>query len=302
MRSRSLAACLLAGIGLGLGAFGCSSGEGDQGAMGGSGASTATGGTANGSGGKGEGGSKAQGGNPASAGSSTGNAGSNGTPSAGSSSTGNGGSTSNGGGNGGSSAGGSGGGGIATGPIDCRKPGDGKSTISFINKCQGTLEFRGSKIEGGQLKTGEHACRDVGDTKTEIPAIRFWGYIGEDPGGERYTLAELTLNTSFNDFDWYNISHVDASNLPMSVAAVDMPKCRTLSCPTSLLPNCPAVGLVKDSKGNVISCYSPMRDDKNSPVAQYFEMSCKDAYSWSGDDQDSVVACAGEDYDVTFCP
>jgi hypothetical protein len=69
-----------------------------------------------------------------------------------------------------------------------------------------------------------------------------------------------------------------------------------------LLANCPAVGLVKDSKGNVISCYSPMRDDKNSPVAQYFEMSCKDAYSWSGDDQDSVVACAGEDYDVTFCP
>ena len=204
-------------------------------------------------------------------------------------------------GDGGSSNGGSSGG-AATGPIDCRKTGDGKSSITFINKCQGTLAFRGSKIEGGDLKQGEHACRDVGDATTEIAAIRFWGYIGEDPGGERYTLAELTLNTSFNDFDWYNISHVDASNLPMSVAAVDMPACRTLSCPNSLLADCPAVGLVKDSKGNVISCYSPMRDDQNSLVAQYFEMSCKDAYSWSGDDQDSVVACAGEDYDVTFCP
>lgn len=304
MRSRSLAACLLASVSLGLGAFGCSSSEGSAGAAGGSGASTATGGTANNSGGKADGGSKAQGGNQASAGSGTSNAGSSSMPSAGSSSSGSAGTSTNGGASnsGGANGGGAGGGSVATGPIDCRKSGDGKSTISFINKCAGTLEFRGSKIEGGQLKTGEHACRDVGDVKTEIPAIRFWGYIGEDPGGERYTLAELTLNTSFNDFDWYNISHVDASNLPMSVAAVDMPKCRTLSCPTSLLPNCPAVGLVKDAKGNVISCYSPMRDDKNSPVAQYFEMSCKDAYSWSGDDQDSVVACAGEDYDVTFCP
>lgn len=203
---------------------------------------------------------------------------------------------------GGSPSGGTAQGGGAAGPVECRKAGDGKSTISFINQCPGTLSFRGSKIEGGELKQGEHACRDVGDVATEIPAIRFWGFIGEDPGGERYTLAELTLNTSFNDFDWYNISHVDASNLPMSVTAVDMPKCRTLSCPNSLLPDCPAIGLVKDSKGNVISCYSPMRDDKNSVVAQYFEMSCKDAYSWSGDDQESVVACAGEDYDVTFCP
>lgn len=294
MRSRLLAAVVL------VGALGCSSSEGNGNAAGGDGgnssntaggSSNATAGSVGNTGGKpatgGSGNSAA--GKPATGGSGNG-AGSGNTT----------GGTDNTAGTGTSGAGQ--GGSVATGPIDCRKTGDGKSTITFINKCAGTLEFRGSKIEGGQLKQGEHACRDVGDAATEIPAIRFWGYIGEDPGGERYTLAELTLNTSFNDFDWYNISHVDASNLPMSVAAVDMPKCRTLSCPTSLLPNCPAVGLVKDSKGNVISCYSPMRDDKNSPVAQYFEMSCKDAYSWSGDDQDSVVACAGEDYDVTFCP
>ncbi|HVY30256.1 MAG TPA: thaumatin family protein [Polyangiaceae bacterium] len=294
MRLRSVAAGLL------VGALGCSSGEDGGNATGGSGStagSTSAGTSGGGKGGSGTG----NGGQAQSGGNGNPNAGSSNTPSAGSSPTGGNNADA---GNGGSSSGGAGSssGGSATGPIDCRKTGDGKSTITFINHCAGTLEFRGSKIEGGQLKQGEHACRDVGDAMTEIPAIRFWGYIGEDPGGERYTLAELTLNTSFNDFDWYNISHVDASNLPMSVAAVDMPKCRTLSCPNSLLPNCPAVGIVKDSQGNVISCYSPMRDDKNSPVAQYFEMSCKDAYSWSGDDQDSVVACAGEDYDVTFCP
>jgi hypothetical protein len=189
-----------------------------------------------------------------------------------------------------------------TGPITCRAKGDGKSTITLINKCTDTLSFRGSKIEGGDLAPGEHACRDVGDDKTGIPAIRFWGYIGQDPGPERYTLAELTLNTDFNDFDWYNISHVDAHNLPMQVEAVEMPSCRTLSCPNSLLANCPAVGIEKDANGKIISCYDPTRDDKNGVVAMYFEAGCKDAYSWSGDDADSVVACAGEDYDVIFCP
>jgi hypothetical protein len=191
---------------------------------------------------------------------------------------------------------------VQSGAITCRTKGDGKSTISFVNKCQGTLSFRGTDIEGGDLAPGEHACRDVGDTATEIPAIRFWGFIGTDPGGEKYTLAELTLNTSFNDFDWYNISHVDASNLPMQVVPVDMASCRTLICAESLLANCPAVGVLKDANGKVISCVSPDRDNRDSEVARYFEASCKDAYSWSGDDSESVAACAGEDYDVVFCP
>ncbi len=189
-----------------------------------------------------------------------------------------------------------------SGAIGCRSKGDGKSTITFVNQCDGTLSFRGSNIEVGDLAPGEHACRDVGSDLETIPAIRFWGFIGQDPGGERHTLAELTLNTDFNDFDWYNISHVDASNLPMQLRAVDMPQCRTLSCPNSLLEQCPAEGQLKDSSGKLISCFSPNRDDENSVVAQYFEKSCKDAYSWSGDDQESVVACAGEDYDVVFCP
>jgi hypothetical protein len=186
--------------------------------------------------------------------------------------------------------------------IMCRSTGDGKSTITLINLCAVELSYRGSGIEGGVLAPGAHACVDAGSATEEIPAIRYWAYSGEDPGGERYTLAELTLNTTFNDFDWYNISHVDAHNLPMQVMAVDMPECRTLTCAESLLEGCPAEGQLKDGSGTVISCFSPNRDDANSAVAQYFEASCADAYSWSGDDQDSVVACAGEDYDVTFCP
>lgn len=192
--------------------------------------------------------------------------------------------------------------GSASGDIGCRSAGDGKSTLAFINQCASPLTFAGSLIMGGELKPGEHACRDVGSATEAIDAIRYWGYIGADPGGEKYTLAELTLNTDFNDFDWFNISHVDASNLPMRISAVDMPKCRVLTCAESLLPDCPAVGRFKDASGQVVSCVSPDRNDPNSVVAQYFEAKCKDAYSWSGDDAESVVACAGEDYDVTFCP
>ena len=190
----------------------------------------------------------------------------------------------------------------ASGAISCRAKGDGKSTITLINHCSATLSFRGSKIDGGDLAPGEHACRDVGNATESIPAIRYWGFIGVDPGGEKYTLAELTLNTTFNNFDWYNISHVDAHNLPMRVQPVDMASCRVLTCAESLLANCPPEGQLKDPSGKVISCFSPDRNNPNSPVAKYFEASCKDAYSWSGDDADSVAACAGEDYDVVFCP
>jgi hypothetical protein len=210
----------------------------------------------------------------------------------------------NAGGNASAGAGGSSGGtaGPNVGPIACRATGDDKSTITLVNKCTQALSFRGSDIDGGELQPGEHACRDVGSATESIPAIRYWGFIGEDPGGEKHTLAELTLNTDFNDFDWYNISHVDAHNLPMQVEAVDMPDCRVLTCAESLLEGCPAEGQLHGTGGELISCFSPNRDDPNSVVAQYFEASCDDAYSWSGDDSESVAACAGEDFDVVFCP
>lgn len=195
-----------------------------------------------------------------------------------------------------------GGGGSGTGPVTCRATGDGTSTITFINNCSAPLTYRGSKIEGGVLQPGAHACHDLGSTEETLSALRYWGFVGEDPGGEHHTLAELTLNTDFNDFDWYNISHVDAHNLPMQIVPVDKANCRTLTCAESLLPNCPDEGKYRGSGPDVISCVSPDRNNANSPVAQYFEAACDDAYSWSGDDAESVVACAAEDFDVVFCP
>jgi hypothetical protein len=186
--------------------------------------------------------------------------------------------------------------------VTCVVKGDGKTTVGLVNHCRAHISFAGSGNQTGELEPEEFACRDVGSATASLPAIRYWGFTAPDPGLGRHTLAEFTFNTTFNDFDWYNISHVDAQNLPMQIAAVAMPSCRTLTCADSLLAGCPAVGQYKDAAGDVIACVSPMPNDPNSPVAQYFDKACPDAYSWSGDDANSVVACAGEDYIVVFCP
>lgn len=193
------------------------------------------------------------------------------------------------------------------GTYPCRATGDGKTTIVFINQCASTLEVRGSDIADASLPAGAFACRDVGDATTAINSKRYWGFIGQDPGAEHHTLAEFTYNTSFNDFDWYNVSHVDAYNLPMQIAPFDRPNCDSLACPdTTLLTDCPAVGRQTNGNGELIACVSPDRDNGASPVAQHFE-SCDDAYAWSADDQHGtdpspVRACAGEDFAIVFCP
>jgi hypothetical protein len=186
--------------------------------------------------------------------------------------------------------------------VSCFAKGDNKTTLALVNHCRVRVTFAGSGNQQGDLEPEQFACRDVGNATDTLPAIRYWGYTAPDPGLGKHTLAEFTFNTTFNNFDWYNISHVDAQNLPMQIAAAGMPTCRTLTCAESLLANCPAVGQFKDASGNVTACVSPEPNNPNSPVAQYFDKACPDAYSWSGDDASSVVSCAGEDYFVVFCP
>jgi hypothetical protein len=186
--------------------------------------------------------------------------------------------------------------------VDCLVKGDGKTSVALVNHCRAHVTFAGSQNQKGELEPEQFACRDVGTATANLPAIRYWGFTAPDPGLGRHTLAEFTFNTTFNDFDWYNISHVDATNLPMQIVAREMPNCRTLTCAQSLLPGCPAVGQYKDASGTVTACVSPMPDAPQSVVAKYFEQGCADAYSWSGDDAGSVVACAGEDYVIVFCP
>lgn len=194
----------------------------------------------------------------------------------------------------------------AAATVGCRIEGDRKTTLVFVNRCAAALSYAGSDIAGGTLQPGELRCVDIGSDLEALNSKRYWGWIGADPGPERHTLAEFTFNTSFYDYDWYNISMVDAFNLPMAIVPVNRPSCQTLSCPAELLAGCPAAGQIRDASGHLVACYSPDRDDPNSPVAKYFE-SCDDAYAWSGDDAQGsdpspMRACAGEDWDIVFCP
>ncbi|MEI9952493.1 MAG: thaumatin family protein [Pseudomonadota bacterium] len=189
---------------------------------------------------------------------------------------------------------------------DCAREGDGRTALVFVNGCGAPVTFRGSDIQGGVLAPGAASCVDIGSDVEPISSKRYWGFRGEDPGAEHHSLAEFTFNTNFHDFDWYNISYVDAFNLPLQITPLVRPKCKVLTCASDLLPGCPAEGRFEDSQGELVACVSPERNDAMSPVALYFE-SCDDAYAWSGDDQKGVDpspvrSCAGEDWQITFCP
>ncbi len=190
--------------------------------------------------------------------------------------------------------------------IDCRDDQDGKTTLVFVNRCVAAVTVQGSDIPERVIEPKSHACVDIGSDVEPLSSKRYWGFMGEDPGPSRHTLAEFTFNTDFNDFDWYNISHVDAHNIPMQIVPVARPDCVTLTCAEDWLSTCPAEGQYADSSGHVISCVSPERDEPQSPVVLFFE-ACDDAYAWSGDDQNGddpspMRACAGEDWDIVFCP
>lgn len=189
----------------------------------------------------------------------------------------------------------------------CRAENDGLTTIVFINRCTQPLNVRGSDIENATVPPDASVCRNAGTATEILSAKRYWAFLDEDPGPERHTLAEFTFNTDFNDFDWYNISHVDAHNLTMQIVPLDRPNCDALTCAdTALLTNCPAVGRYENAAGELLSCVSPERDNPQSEVALHFE-SCDGGYAWSGDDQQGddpspVKACAGEDWAIIFCP
>lgn len=190
--------------------------------------------------------------------------------------------------------------------LSCRTEGDDTTTLVLVNGCSDALTYAGSDIAGGTVAPGTSTCVDVGSATETLSAKRYWVFLGEDPGAEKHTLAEFTFNTDFNDFDWYNISHVDAHNLTMQIIPLDRENCETLTCAESLLDGCPEVGRLENSEGDLISCVSPDRDNPQSPVALHFE-ACEDGYAWSGDDQQGedespVHACAGEDWQIVFCP
>ncbi|SEU08660.1 thaumatin family protein [Stigmatella erecta] len=194
--------------------------------------------------------------------------------------------------------------------LGCAVKGDGKTTLRFINRCGFNVTFAGNNISGGNLASGAEACRTIGSNTDHMISKRYWGFRqGEDPGFEHHSLAEFGFNENafgYASWDWFNLSYVDAHNLPLKIIPYDLgtgTTCtgQTRSCVKDLLPGCPETGKLRNAAGKVIACVSRDRDNPNSTVAKYFDASCSQSYSWSGDDS-VMAACNAEDFDIVFCP
>jgi hypothetical protein len=131
------------------------------------------------------------------------------------------------------------------GSVDCAHDGDGTTTLAFVNGCGHSVFFAGSDIDGGSLVPGAVRCVDIGSAAEALAAKRYWGYGGNDPGAGHYSLAEFTFNTDFHDFDWYDVSFVDAFNLPLGITPLARPDCLALACADDFLACCPAVGQLR---------------------------------------------------------
>ncbi len=233
----------------------------------------------------------------------------------------------------------------------------GSATFTFVNNTgqtiwPGALGNAGQAIPNGggwELASGQSMTITVPDTW----AGRFWartyctfnssgsgscetGDCGgvlacNGAGGHpNVSLAEFTLGGGTSS-DFYDVSFVDAFNIPITVAPVggttsssNPYQCSTAGCNVNLNPACPSALADIDSSGNTIACLSACSEfgtDQyccagayNSPstctpatwpvdYAAYFKQSCPAAYSYAFDDPTSTFTCSGASgYVLTFWP
>jgi hypothetical protein len=142
-------------------------------------------------------------------------------------------------------------------------------------------------------------------------------------GAANASLAEFTLGGG-SALDYYDVSLVDAFNLPMTITSQGGASCITAGCTSDLLSGCPSELQDADSSGNIVACLSscskfggdqycctgsfqaPGACDPSSwqvNSASYFKSGCANAYSFANDNVTSTFACQGATgYTITFYP
>jgi hypothetical protein len=171
---------------------------------------------------------------------------------------------------------------------------------------------------GCHFHAGRGGCR-TGDCDGRFQC-RGWGAIPA-------TLAEFNLD-SFAGLDFYDVSMVDGSNLPMYLRVIHGAAERSIDANGCLEPGvcthevrCPKALRVPRGSAHPAACISPCaRFDTDryccrgpfaahcSPArtwpvdyAKVFKRAEPFAYSWSGDDLTSVFTCKGGcDYEIVF--
>jgi Thaumatin family len=171
---------------------------------------------------------------------------------------------------------------------------------------------------GCHFGAGEGGCR-TGDCDGRFQCLG-WGEIPA-------TLAEFNLD-SFARLDFYDVSMVDGSNLPMYVRVIHGVAEKSVDANGCLRPGvctkevrCPKALRVPRRGGPTVGCISPCArfgtdryccrgafaahcsPARTWPVdyAKVFKRAEPFAYSWSGDDKTGVFTCKGGcDYEVVF--
>lgn len=167
------------------------------------------------------------------------------------------------------------------------------------------------KKENGRFKCLTGDCGQTG--------VACNGATGVRPA----TLAEFTLAADSKQ-DFYDISNVDGSNLPMKLRPIDGngETCEVLSCSADINKSCPKQLRVIAPTGHVVGCKSPCAafgghlnccEGKhntletcpgNKMAYDVFKTKCPQAYYYQYDDKKGLYTCWNnkKGYEITFCP
>jgi hypothetical protein len=181
-------------------------------------------------------------------------------------------------------------------------PNDNWISIQFYNACPFPVQVgqmgAGDFMHLDPWQSGE---RSVGGDWERHEGLAYYAYHeGNNPGVENMTLAEFGFNTAWYNLDFYDVSNVNAFNMPMDIRPIGA-GCDAARCAVDLLPGCPDGNRIWN-QGWTISCTKwGDRDNPNNPAAIEFHNACPGAYSWSKDDG-ATRGCDAQDYIVTLCP
>ncbi|MBP2471599.1 hypothetical protein JOF53_000471 [Crossiella equi] len=109
--------------------------------------------------------------------------------------------------------------------------------------------------------------------------------VGDQPA----SLAEFNFDPKDRLAPWYNVSYVNAVNVPITIRPDNGPPpsgqfCGTAGCPGKLLPVCPPENLRRHpGTGAPMNCVNPNRDAKTN-YSNAVARACPKAYSWSKHD------------------
>ncbi|KAH8963418.1 hypothetical protein BDL97_04G009400 [Sphagnum fallax] len=193
---------------------------------------------------------------------------------------------------------------------------DADTQINIVNQCSQTISAcqtdQNGQITSYALGSGASQLIDVG---TSWPGGVIWGYPGgsADPtdcntAKPQADLAEFTIGA--NNQDSYDISNVNAYNLPLEIAPTSPgtpPSGTTCGSPSCTINNlnsfCQPPNTPTGPPGD--GCYNTDGPNATSPTpgTTLFDNACPEAISYSTDTTGKVYGCpTGTNYEVVFCP